>query len=85
MGFVLHLAGKKLLHTGDILNTAQLAPYDLQDDHLDVAFFEVVWLMEKAYPRNGIAAIVNILGAEWIVPMHPSPYRFGSEELMATL
>lgn len=85
VGFILHLAGKKLLHTGDILNTGQLTPYNLREDHLDVAFFEVVWLMEKAYPRNGIAAIINTLGAEWIVPMHPSPYRFGSEELMKSL
>ncbi|HQJ52015.1 MAG TPA: hypothetical protein PKW05_09600 [Anaerolineae bacterium] len=38
--------------------------------------------MERVYPKNGIAAMINARAAAWIVPMHPSPYRFGSEELM---
>ena len=85
VGFIIHLAGKKLLHTGDILNPTQVAAYNLRDDHLDLAFFEVTWLMERAFQKNGRATIINIIGAEWIAPMHPSPFKFNSPELMQSL
>lgn len=69
VGFIIHLAGKKLLHTGDLINPALPAVYNLTADGLDLAFVPLWYL-------TGRATIVDIVGAEWIVPMHCSPEEY---------
>ena len=74
LGFVIHLAGKKLLHTGDVINPGLPAVYNLAADGLDLAFVPLFYLTDLQYLKDdGRGTIVDIVGAEWIVAMHCAP------------
>lgn len=77
VGFVIHLAGKKLLHTGDVINPGLPAVYNLTADGLDLAFVPLYYLTDPQYLKDdGRGTIVDVVGAEWIVPMHCEPEEY---------
>lgn len=77
VGFIIHLAGKKLLHTGDVVNPAYPVVYNLAADGIDLAFLPMYYLTEKQFLKeDGRATIVNIAGTKWVVPMHNSPEEY---------
>lgn len=81
VGFIIHLAGKKLLHTGDVINPGLPAVYNLTADGLDLAFVPLFYLTDSQYLKeDGRGTIVDVVGAEWIVPMHcdPEEYALGN-------
>jgi len=70
VGFIIHLAGKKLLHTGDTANPALPGVYNVRADGLDLAFVQLYYILMRRLPTDRPSPAVSVIGAKRIVPMH---------------
>jgi L-ascorbate metabolism protein UlaG (beta-lactamase superfamily) len=72
LGFLLNIEGVKFFHCGDTnpLNKEEYSTYALQNDSIDVAFLERMFV---ARGKEGMAIINEYIQADHIVFMHINP------------
>jgi L-ascorbate metabolism protein UlaG (beta-lactamase superfamily) len=86
LGFVVHLGGRKLVHTGDLVDVAALEAYGLSADSIDIAFVPYFFLIDEEFlTEDGHSPILEAIQAERIVPMHLSTREYSRASILEDL
>jgi L-ascorbate metabolism protein UlaG (beta-lactamase superfamily) len=73
LGFMMHIGGKKVLHSGDTY-PRYIATYDFPKDNLDVALVPYDFFLERDSDwAGGLQAALEGIRARWFIPMHYAP------------
>jgi L-ascorbate metabolism protein UlaG (beta-lactamase superfamily) len=83
LGFIIHIGGKKLLHTGDTF-PRYIATYDFSKDNLNVALVPYGFFTEPDQEEGDGAqhAALEAIRAKWFIPMHYAPTTPDMEEIL---
>ena len=82
LGFVIHIGGKKVLHTGDTY-PRYIATYDFRQDNLDVALLPYDFFLGRDPDwAGGLQAALEGIQATWFIPMHYAPTNPDKEEIL---
>lgn len=82
LGFIIHIGGKKVLHTGDTY-PRYIAAYDFPQDNLDVALVPYDFFIESGSDwAGGQQAALEGIRARWFIPMHYAPTTPDKEEML---
>jgi L-ascorbate metabolism protein UlaG (beta-lactamase superfamily) len=83
LGFIIHIGGRKVLHTGDTF-PPYVATYEFWKDDLDVALLPWAFFTEPdpAYWTGGLVAALEGIRARWFVPMHYAPTTTDKEKIL---
>lgn len=86
LAFVIHIGGKKLLHTGDLVDPADVAAYGLAAEDIDVALVPYFFLVqEDLLTEDGRSELLEAIRAKHVVPMHLSLMEYGREGMVDEL
>jgi L-ascorbate metabolism protein UlaG (beta-lactamase superfamily) len=86
LGFVISIGGRKLLHTGDMIDVSDLESYELSKENIDIALVPYFFLIEDEFLTEGGQSIVlEAIQAEQIVPIHYSPTEWNVESILEEL
>ena len=82
LGFIMHIGGKKVLHTGDTY-PRYIATYDFVQDNLDVALLPYDFFLERDPDwAGGLQAALEGIRARWFIPMHYAPTNPDKERIL---
>ena len=82
LGFIIHIGGKKVLHTGDTY-PRYIATYDFSKDNLDVALVPYDFFIEPDSDwAGGQQAALAGIRARWFIPMHYAPTTSDKDEIL---
>jgi len=82
LGFIIHIGGQKVLHTGDTY-PAYIATYDFSKDNLDVALVPYDFFIEPdSHWAGGQQAALEGIRARWFIPMHYAPTTPDKEDIL---
>lgn len=86
LAFVIHIGGRKLLHTGDFVDVTDIEAYGLAGEGIDVAFVPHFYLIEEQYlSEDGQSPMLEAIQAQHIVPMHLATTTYGREHILQEL
>jgi L-ascorbate metabolism protein UlaG (beta-lactamase superfamily) len=74
LGFLFELGGSTLFHPGDVVGTDALNEYELSEEGIDLAFVPYFYMLDPTYrTEDGQNEVLEIIGADRVVPMHYAP------------
>lgn len=86
LGFIVSIGGRKLLHTGDMVDVADLESYELARENIDIALVPYFYLIEDEFwTEDGQSTVLEAIQAEQIVPIHYSPTEWNVESVLEEL